>query len=97
MSPRRNRSQRLDSPLDEGRIGAPQSVETWDGLPWVVRAIRGSSSVKTYRCPGCDHEIQPATAHVVVWPVDPIGGTAADARRHWHSACWRRRRDRPPR
>ena len=35
---------------------------------WVVRPITGASSSKIYRCPGCDHEIRPATPHVVTWP-----------------------------
>ena len=78
---------RLDVPMSKrkpkSRPAAPvASVETtvdWQGEPWVVRPIRGSSSTKTYRCPGCDQEIPPATPHMVVWP------ETAD----------RRRRDRP--
>ena len=27
-----------------------------------------ASGLKTYRCPGCDQEIRPATPHVVSWP-----------------------------
>ena len=27
-------------------------------------------ATKSYRCPGCDHEIRSGTAHVVVWPAD---------------------------
>jgi hypothetical protein len=46
--------------------------------------------VKTYRCPGCDHEIPPGTAHIVAWAVE--GGE--DDRRHWHTGCWRGRRTR---
>jgi hypothetical protein len=42
-------------------------------------------ALKLYRCPGCDLEILPRTAHVVAWPEG-----AAELRRHWHRACWRR-------
>jgi hypothetical protein len=60
---------------------------------WVVRRLTGSASTKTYRCPGCAQEIRPATPHVVAWPSDAplLGGEASDARRHWHTACWRHR------
>ena len=54
---------------------------------WYVRPITGSSSTKVYRCPGCDHEIVPATPHIVAWPVH----AGSDERRHWHSPCWRAR------
>jgi hypothetical protein len=74
--------------------------EAADG-DWVVRAVAGAaaSGLKTYRCPGCDQEIRPATPHVVSWPAYPLDsdlepwdtGSAADLRRHWHTACWRAR------
>jgi hypothetical protein len=57
-----------------------------DGEEWVVRRITGSSSTKTYRCPGCDQEIRPATPHIVAWPRHSL-----DQRRHWHKACWNAR------
>ncbi|HJY24303.1 MAG TPA: hypothetical protein VJ649_01360 [Actinomycetes bacterium] len=78
---------RVSSPF-ERREDAPDGV-------WVVRSITGSSSTKVYRCPGCDQQIRPATPHVVAWPEDDL-----DARRHWHSGCWRsraQRRTRTPR
>jgi len=56
------------------------------GDDYVVRAVPGARATKTYRCPGCDHEIRPGVAHVVVWPADELGG--ADERRHWHTGCW---------
>ncbi|MFM7596907.1 MAG: hypothetical protein ACKOFP_04260 [Actinomycetota bacterium] len=59
---------------------------------WYVRPITGSSSTKVYRCPGCDHEIVPATPHIVAWPVH----AGSDERRHWHSPCWRARDRRGP-
>jgi len=58
-----------------------------------VRHVQPYQAVKTYRCPGCDHEIRPGEGHEVVVPV-----AAPDLRRHWHSGCWsraaRRRADR---
>ena len=73
---------------------------------WVVRRVTGSASTRAYRGPGCDHEIRPATPHVVAWPDlgggdDPgTGGSGEDPgladRRHWHSACWNARRRRGP-
>jgi len=104
MSPRRNhpsrrvragrRSRRqphatVDGPL---RVRGVDSVEEWRGEPWRVRQLTGTGTAKTYRCPGCDHEIPPGVPHVVVWPVD---GGLAD-RRHWHSGCWRARDRRSP-
>jgi len=68
-----------------------EHIEEWSGENWVVKPIRGSSSTKSYRCPGCDQEIRPATPHVVVWPEETIVGEAIDNRRHWHTACWQAR------
>jgi hypothetical protein len=50
-----------------------------------VRRVQPYEAVKSYRCPGCDHEIRPGEGHVVVVP-----RRAADDRRHWHSGCWHR-------
>ena len=55
----------------------------WARAPaYEVRAVGGQ---KPYRCPGCDHEVRAGVAHLVVVPVGD-----ADARRHWHTECWRR-------
>jgi hypothetical protein len=60
-----------------------------DGYRYEVRAIAGSRAVKVYRCPGCDHEIRPGTAHVVVWPSRSDGASGdGEDRRHWHTPCW---------
>ena len=74
---------------------------------WVVRQVTGSAATRAYRCPGCDHEIRPATPHVVAWPAtyrrDAQGADEVDEdaglaeRRHWHTACWRARHRRRPR
>jgi hypothetical protein len=66
------------------RLG-PERIESAPDGEWVVRAVPGEASVKTYRCPGCDQEIRPGTAHLVVWPAYTPG--LAD-RRHWHRPCW---------
>ncbi len=60
---------------------------------WHVRMITGSASTKSYRCPGCDHLIPMVTPHTVVWPVEKalLSEAAIDERRHWHTACWKRR------
>jgi hypothetical protein len=68
------------------------ATQWWRDREWVVRAIPGGGSEKTYRCPGCDHEIPPGVAHVVSWPVE---GSLGD-RRHWHTPCWRARDRRFP-
>ena len=55
----------------------------WAALPgYDVRAVGGQ---KAYRCPGCDHEVRDRIWHLVVVPQDDV-----DARRHWHTECWRR-------
>ncbi|MEV0712818.1 MULTISPECIES: ATP/GTP-binding protein [Nocardia] len=79
---------RRSAPLGDvfGRTeSGPDRDETY-----IVRSIPGSRAVKTYRCPGCDHEIPPGVAHIVAWQAD--GGE--DDRRHWHQGCWNGRRTR---
>lgn len=73
--------------------GLPTSVR-YAGGEWFVRALTGATSARGYTCPGCDEEIHIATAHVVVWPADGVGG--ADHRRHWHTVCWQHRERRRP-
>ena len=76
-----------------------ETVEEASDGDWVVRSLTGAASTKPYRCPGCDQEIRPATPHVVSWPAYPRDSdldpwdteSAADQRRHWHTACWRER------
>jgi hypothetical protein len=82
-------------------VTVPGVERTDDG--WVVRQVTGSAATRAYRCPGCDHEIRPATPHVVAWPDlgDDDSGAGDDAglaeRRHWHTACWNARGRRGPR
>ena len=74
----------------------PESVEEAADGDWVVRRLTGAASGKSYRCPGCDQEIRPATPHLVTWPAYPRDSdldpwdteSAADRRRHWHASCW---------
>ena len=96
MSPRRNRPKPDDGrPLDDEALRrGVGSVEGDRHGDWMVRLVPGGASAKTYRCPGCDQEIRPGTAHVVVWPADERGDLTD--RRHWHSGCWRARDRRAP-
>jgi hypothetical protein len=74
----------------------PRRVEIGpDGYDYEVRSIRAARATKSYRCPGCDHEIRSGTAHVVVWPMD-AGEHGVEDRRHWHTACWTHRGTRSP-
>jgi hypothetical protein len=61
---------------------------------WIVRSVAGAAAVKSYRCPGCSQLIVPGTPHVVVWPAVPslLSDSGVEERRHWHTACWQRRR-----
>jgi hypothetical protein len=96
VSPRRNRRERDDpSGARAPSGGGAERTETWPDGEWVVRPVAGAAATKTYRCPGCDQEIRPATAHVVAWPAESGGGL--DDRRHWHGGCWEARARRTPR
>lgn len=89
IMPRRNRVKRgrvgQPRPLGGG-MGTQRTESTADG-DWLVSDVSGARATKTYRCPGCDHEIQPGVPHVVAWPAD--SQDAVEHRRHWHSGCWR--------
>ncbi|MDD7814698.1 hypothetical protein PP713_19205 [Mycobacterium sp. CSUR Q5927] len=107
MARRRSPAHRPQRPLP-----LTQRVETGpDGYEYVVAAIAGSRAVKVYRCPGCDHEIRPGIAHVVVWRAEsgssarldrgeaklgPPHEGEGDDRRHWHTPCWANRATRAP-
>ncbi|ORB20611.1 hypothetical protein BST36_18430 [Mycolicibacterium moriokaense] len=66
-----------------------------DGYDYEVHPVAAARATKTYRCPGCDHEIRPGTAHLVVWPAGR-GEQASEDRRHWHTPCWAHRATRGP-
>ncbi|MGH3822353.1 MAG: hypothetical protein ACRDRA_05885 [Pseudonocardiaceae bacterium] len=91
--PRRRAAQRAVPPPAEGGQGWARAERGPEG-EWLVRIVSGEQAVKSYRCPGCDHEIRPGIAHVVAWPAAEQG-SAAD-RRHWHTGCWSARTRRAP-
>ncbi|MDI2128221.1 ATP/GTP-binding protein [Yinghuangia seranimata] len=102
--PRRNRPERSDrSSGSRPSSSSDQDRESggWFGLEdretdsvgeWIVRPVSGAAAVKTYRCPGCDHEIPAGVPHVVAWRADGVG--SVEDRRHWHRACWNNRGNR---
>ncbi|HVV21447.1 MAG TPA: hypothetical protein VHF06_18580 [Pseudonocardiaceae bacterium] len=100
--PRHNRSRRARSgsapgdqgvrPLSSG-MGWARAESGPDG-EWLVRQVPAGQATKVYRCPGCDHEIQPGVPHVVAWPAAEHGSVAD--RRHWHTGCWAARSRRGP-
>lgn len=71
----RLRSGDVDEPV------RPVADHAEDG--WVVRRVGGRAEPKTYRCPGCDQELDARQPHVVAWP-----DGRPDDRRHWHTPCW---------
>lgn len=92
--PRANRRRR-DVPPDVGRLGrSVPREESYAGRLWSVRYLTGASSERAYRCPGCEQEVLPGTAHVVAWPAD--GALGVEDRRHWHGRCWAARERRRP-
>ncbi|GGM81117.1 hypothetical protein GCM10011609_16390 [Lentzea pudingi] len=91
--PRRNSPKPEDPRPLGGGVGWARTESGPDG-DWLVRAISGAQAQKTYRCPGCDHEIRPGVAHVVAWPAQETG--SVEERRHWHQACWDSRGRRGP-
>jgi hypothetical protein len=96
VSPRKNKDRRAVRPepaeLDRS-FGFQRAVSADDG-EWIVRSVTGEASGKSYRCPGCDHEVRPGTPHIVAWPAASeygSGGGGLDHRRHWHTPCWNAR------
>ncbi len=91
--PRANRRRTDHRPLPAGGAGETTS-EQYAGHLWTVRRVSGARATRPYRCPGCQQEVAPGTAHVVAWPAEGVGGLGD--RRHWHTGCWDRRAARPP-
>lgn len=87
---RRNRREPIPD-IGEIKAGGYRRTETTQDGDWIVQSITGSTSVKAYRCPGCDMEIKPATPHIVAWPEADV-----ESRRHWHTPCWNKRTHRRP-
>jgi hypothetical protein len=94
VSPRRNYRRRdAETPIDREQLRrGVEAVQAHPDGEWLVRKV--SAHDKTYRCPGCDHEIRPGVEHLVAWPADERGDLAD--RRHWHTGCWRARDRRAP-
>ena len=98
----RRRPRAGSRPTGREPVRRSEVVEEASDGDWVVRPLAGASTGKTYRCPGCDQEIRLGTPHVVTWPayardsdLEPWDtDSAADRRRHWHTACWRARENR---
>jgi len=78
-----------DFDLSRALVGRLHIESRRDGA-WNVQPLAGTSSTKSYTCPGCSLEVTPGTAHVVAWRADGLMGAQDDlaARRHWHSHCW---------
>ena len=89
---RRNR--RIDDAVPLRPIGSVASVQSLPDGDWHIRTITGAAATKTYRCPGCQQEIRPGTAHLVAWRADTHDGD--EFRRHWHTPCWNNRSRRRP-
>jgi hypothetical protein len=82
--PRRHRAARergSPEPVARPTSVAPEWAVGIEGV--AVRAVSGEKG-KAYRCPGCQREILPGTAHLVVMSEGDLEG-----RRHWHTPCWR--------
>ncbi|OFJ55014.1 hypothetical protein [Mycolicibacterium grossiae] len=92
--PRRRPTPRTVRP-SAPRLDAQRVESGPDGYDYHVRSIAGSRATKTYRCPGCDQEVRPGVAHVVVWRAE-AGESAVEDRRHWHGPCWTHRMNRGP-
>ena len=95
MGRRNKRRDEQGEELRDPRVFTHRRVEEHPDGEWVVQKITGSSSIKSYRCPGCDQLIPPATPHTVAWPFDQPSGE--ESRRHWHNPCWQNRNNRGPR
>ncbi|MGI9001298.1 MAG: hypothetical protein ACR2GH_06485 [Pseudonocardia sp.] len=93
-SPRPRRSARLPEYHVPLRPASFTRAESGPDGEWLVRSVPGSSSTKTYRCPGCDQLVPAGTPHVVTWPAAGYGSVAD--RRHWHCPCWAARIRRRP-
>lgn len=92
MARRPSKHTRPARPLSPG-LGAEVETSPRTDERWVVRTVPGAAATKPYRCPGCGQAIAPGLAHLVTWPAEPglLGGGGVEERRHWHTACWRRR------
>lgn len=79
--------------LDLDRVRGGSRTESGPDGAWTVRTVGAAAATKSYLCPGCRQEIPVGTAHLVTWQQDSLLGeqAALEARRHWHTGCWRAR------
>ena len=79
--PRKNRRapDEMPQPLRRPQFVPPDWALADDST---VRAVTGD---KPYTCPGCQHAIRSGVQHLVVVESEDV-----EARRHWHTECWRR-------
>lgn len=79
-------------PLNMGALRGVGRTETGPGGDLYQVQYVGPSP-RVYRCPGCLRDVGPGVDHVVAWPEEGRFGvdSGADARRHWHKECWRRK------
>ncbi|MFN8183036.1 MAG: hypothetical protein U0R23_01285 [Candidatus Nanopelagicales bacterium] len=71
---------------DDVRPLSPGYASRRDEGDYIIQDVTGGQAGKAYVCPGCNQEIRPGVPHVVAW--NRYQG--AEARRHWHTPCWRR-------
>ena len=90
----RKHRRRDDEVRELGPSYASRTTESHPDGDWVVQKVSGAAATKPYRCPGCDHEIAPATPHTVAFRSDDAKGV--EHRRHWHTPCWAARDRRSP-
>lgn len=69
----------------------PTLSDPLTGYEASLRMIQGYQAHKSYICPECNDVISEGTSHFVVVPNE-----APDLRRHWHTYCWQRRKNRVP-
>ncbi|MEX0991613.1 MAG: hypothetical protein WD004_05020 [Actinomycetota bacterium] len=81
MGRKNERAREREGPAGRGDGLSSDAPEWAQALGFDVRQVSGQ---KTYRCPGCDHEVRTGVQHLVVVP-----GADAEERRHWHTECWR--------
>ncbi|HEX9682140.1 MAG TPA: hypothetical protein VGA13_03605 [Acidimicrobiales bacterium] len=62
----------------------------WDDPDVQTRFVQPYEATKSYRCPGCDHDVAEGTHHIVAVP-----SGQPDLRRHWHRGCWNNRHRQP--
>ncbi len=92
-SRRANKWQRPARELSTGFATRRRIDDARDGQ-WVVQQTAGSTSGKVYVCPGCRQDLSASTPHTIAWrEVAAYGlGIGPEARRHWHTHCFRGRR-----